>query len=64
MNFGSNSYLKKYLRGFKDDHPSLVFFDLNPKYMTYFNKLLEDLDAIPNLKSKIKQMRIRRIGKV
>lgn len=57
MDFGSNSYLTKYLGRFKDDHPLLILFDLNPEYMTYFNKLLEDLDKIPNLSSKIKQMR-------
>lgn len=57
MDFGSNSYLTKYLGQFKDDHPLLLLFDLNPAYMTSFNKLLEDLDKIPNLSSKIKQMR-------
>jgi len=57
MDFGSNVYLKRYLREFKDDHPLLTLFGLNQEYMEFFDKLLGEIDSIPNLNSKIKQMR-------
>jgi len=57
MKFGSNLYLKKYLKQFQNDHPLLILFNLNPEYIAYFDELLKDLDTVPNLNSKIKQMR-------
>jgi hypothetical protein len=57
MNFGSKAYLAKHLKEFEDDHPLLILFNLNPKYMAYFDKLLEELDSIHNLSSKISQMK-------
>jgi len=57
MDFASNTYLIKHLQDLEDDHPLLILFGLNPDYMTYFDKLLEDIDAISNLDNKIKQMK-------
>jgi len=57
MDFSSNTYLKKYLDSFGDDHPLLIFFELNSEYKTYFDKLLGELDSVPNLISKIKIMK-------
>jgi len=57
MNSDPNLYLSKHLKDFGDDHPLLIIFDLNPDFMTYFEALLKDLDAMPNLSSKIKQLK-------
>jgi hypothetical protein len=57
MDFGSDFYLKKYLDSFDGDHPLLISFELNGEYRTYFDKLLGELDSVPNLMSKIKIMK-------
>jgi hypothetical protein len=57
MDFSSYTYLEKYLNSFDDSHPLLNFFELNPDYKTDFDKLLGELDSIPNLESKIKIMK-------
>lgn len=57
MDFGTRSFLSKYLSAFKDNHLLLVQFDFNPDFMDYVEKLLTELDNIQNLKMKIKEMK-------
>lgn len=57
MDFSSNAYLEKYLSSFDDSHPLLVSFELNDEYRAYFDKLLSELDSVPNLIGKIKVLK-------
>jgi hypothetical protein len=57
MDFEAYPFLKKYLDTFKDDHPPLIQFDLNPDFMNYVEKLLAEIDNMSNLKMKIEEMR-------
>ena len=51
------SQLNKHLVDFKDEHPLLVLFRLNPKYMECFDQLLSEVDGLPNLGTKIKELK-------
>lgn len=57
MDFGNHIFLKKHLSDFKEEHRLLAFFDSKPKYMDYVETLLKELDGIPNLKTKINNMK-------
>jgi hypothetical protein len=54
MDFSSSVYLEKYLSSLDDSHPLLVSFKLNDEYRMHFDKLLGELDSVPNLIGKIK----------
>lgn len=56
------SYVKKYLNNLEVDHPLSITFRLNSDYLEYFNDLLRDLDNVPNLLEKIKEMNSNKIG--
>jgi hypothetical protein len=56
------SYVKKYLNNLVVDHPISITFRLNSDYLEYFNDLLRDLDNVPNLLEKIKEMNSNKIG--
>lgn len=56
------SYAKKYLSKLEVDHPLSITFRLNSDYLEYFNDLLRDLDDVPNLSEKIKEMNSNKIG--
>jgi hypothetical protein len=57
VDFGSNLFLKKCLSDFDEEHPLLVNFELNPKYMDYVEALFKEVDRTPNLEIKIEEMK-------
>jgi hypothetical protein len=57
LDFGSHVFLKKHLNDYEDDHPLLVIFDLNPKYMDYVESLFCELDGVPSFPNRITQMK-------
>jgi hypothetical protein len=57
LNFGKHKFLNKHLSDFEENHPLLVNFDLNPKYMDYVEDLLKEVDGTPNVETKIVEMK-------
>jgi hypothetical protein len=57
MEFPKHPYLEKYLSDFEEEHPLLSLFSLNPDYMNHIEKLFEDIDSVPNLSTRVGQMK-------
>ncbi len=57
MEFKQHPFLEKHLGDFEENHPLLVLFQLNPEYMNEIEKLFEEVDKVPNFKTRIDQMK-------
>jgi hypothetical protein len=57
LDFKNHAFLRKSLGDFEEDHPLLVFFELNPEYMDYVENLFKEVNGTQNLETKIDEMK-------
>ena len=57
MDFKRHANLQANLSDFDENHPLLVIFELNPKYMDVIESLFDELKAVTNFATKIQELK-------